>query len=210
VREAGLEKNTFVFFTSDNGPWLIRGFAGGSAGLLRDGKGSTYEGGMREPGLAWWPTHIAPSQVTHDIASTLDLFPTIATIAGAEIPKDRPMDGGDLTPLLTGTGHSPRDTMFYWRGTKLYAVRQGSFKAHFITRPAYGPGDEEPHDPPVLYNLQVDPSEKFDVQSEFPEVAAALKKLAEDHVRNVGKITPLCDEPRPPQWQQQKKPATQK
>jgi arylsulfatase A len=100
LRSEGLDKNTFVFFTSDNGPWLIRGLAGGSAGLLRDGKGSTWEGGMRVPGIAWWPGRIPAGKVCHEVATSMDLLPTIAHFAGTEAPKDREMDGVDIGPIL--------------------------------------------------------------------------------------------------------------
>ena len=95
LRELGLDNRTLVAFTSDNGPWLIFNEHGGSAGLLRDGKGSTWEGGMREPTLFWWPGTIPPGVVT-DIGSTLDLLPTCAKLAGAELPADLTLDGFDV------------------------------------------------------------------------------------------------------------------
>ncbi|HKB00770.1 MAG TPA: sulfatase [Gemmataceae bacterium] len=174
-----LSDNTLVFFTSDNGPWLTQLEQGGSAGLLRDGKGSTWEGGMRVPGIAWWPGKIKPG-VCRDMASSLDLFPTAVRLAGGELPKDRELDGVDLAPLLFGTGPGNRDTMFYYRGTKLFAVRKGAFKAHFITQPAYGKGDPVAHDPPELYQLLHDPSERFNVAARHPgeikEIAAAVER----------------------------------
>jgi arylsulfatase A len=91
LRQRGLAENTLVFFTSDNGPWLIMGDQGGSAGLLKDGKGSTWEGGMRVPGIAWMPGRIQPG-VTTQLASTMDLFPTALALAGAT-PKDVTLDG---------------------------------------------------------------------------------------------------------------------
>src|SRR5207247_962243 len=101
LRDEKLAQNTFVFFTSDNGPWLIRGLAGGSAGLLRDGKGSTWEGGMRVPGIAWWPGRIPAGKVCHEMATSMDLLPTIAMFAQAEVPKDRVIDGMNIAPLLS-------------------------------------------------------------------------------------------------------------
>ena len=76
LKEEGLDKNTLVFFTSDNGPWLVKDLAGGSAGPLRGGKGSTWEGGMREPGIAWWPGKIKANMVNHELACSMDLFNT--------------------------------------------------------------------------------------------------------------------------------------
>ncbi len=100
LHEHGLAEHTLVFFTSDNGPWLIMGERGGSAGLLREGKGSTWEGGMREPGIAWWPGTISAGSVSEALASTLDIFPTACSLAGVPLPTDRPLDGFDLSPVL--------------------------------------------------------------------------------------------------------------
>ena len=103
LREEGLAETTLVFFTSDNGPWLIFDTHGGSAGLLHGGKGMTWEGGMREPGLAWWPGTIAPASVNHAVTSTMDLFPTALALVDAPLPEDRVIDGRNLLPLLTGS-----------------------------------------------------------------------------------------------------------
>ncbi len=201
LRSEGLDKNTLVFFTSDNGPWLIRGLAGGSAGLLRDGKGSTWEGGMRVPGLAWWPGKIPAGKVCHEIATTMDLLPTIAKFAGAEAPKDRVMDGVDLGPWLmfptrveirasvngsslverTEPIQSAREVFCYYRGTELFAARLGPWKMHFITQPAYGAPKPEPHDPPLLFNLEADPGESFECGADHPDVIAKIKAAVEKH-----------------------------
>jgi arylsulfatase A-like enzyme len=181
LRSEGLDRKTLVFFTSDNGPWLIRGLAGGSAGLLRDGKGSTFEGGMREPGIAWWPGRIPAGKVCHELACTMDLLPTAAKLAGAELPKDRDLDGLDIMPLLTGAGPVERGVYCYYRGTQLYAARLGNYKAHFITQPAYGPGKPEPHDPPLLFDLQADPGESSDIGAAHAEVIEKIKAAVEKH-----------------------------
>jgi arylsulfatase A-like enzyme len=213
LRAEGLDKNTFVFFTSDNGPWLIRGLAGGSAGLLRDGKGSTWEGGMREPGIAWWPGKIPAGKVCHEIATTMDLLPTIAHFAGMEAPKDREMDGVDIAPILLnpnadgiivnesrfkkeptnksdGEGRltttffddrPKREVFCYYRGTELFAARLGPWKAHFITQPGYGPGKQEPHDPPLLFNLEADPGESYECSADHPDIIAKIKAAVEKH-----------------------------
>lgn len=180
LRETELAKNTLVWFTSDNGPWLTQGLQGGSAGLLRDGKGSTWEGGMREPAIAWWPGTIRPA-VTPELASTLDLLPTACGLAGVSPSNDRTSDGYDLSPLLLRGEHSPRKQMFYYRGPDLYAARLGPWKAHFITQPGYGTGERVEHDPPVLYNLETDPSETIDVGNAHPEVLAEIAKLVGEH-----------------------------
>ena len=106
---------------------------------------------------------------------------TASSSPAARCPPTAPIDGLDITPLLTGKGPSPRDTMFYYRGTKLYAVRHGPWKAHFITRPAYGDGQPREHDPPLLYHLGRDPGEKTDVAKDHPEVVAQLKEVAAKH-----------------------------
>ncbi len=180
IRKQGVARNTFVIFTSDNGPWLTFNEHGGSAGLLREGKGCTFEGGMREPTIMWWPGRIKPGVVT-DIGSTMDIYTTMLTLAGAAIPKDRIVDGLDLSPAIFGQGPSPRKTMFNYRGARIYAVRKGSFKAHFITQPAYTPGEAVEHDPPLLYNLDHDPSEKYDIAKNHPDVIADIRKEVEKH-----------------------------
>jgi len=190
LRKEKLDENTFVFFTSDNGPWLIKGLAGGSAGPLRDGKGSSYEGGMREPGIAWWPNRIRPKLVTHELASSLDLFPTIMKITGTPMPTDRPYDGVDMSPILFDNGKSQRNVMFYYNGNELYAARKGPFKAHFITWPGYAKEKPEKHDPPVLYNVDQDPGEKFDVAALHPDVIADIQREVEKHRAGVVPGTP--------------------
>lgn len=181
LRELKLADNTLVIFTSDNGPWLIKDNQGGTAGLLRDGKGSTWEGGMREPTVAWWPSKIRARSVSQGLASTMDIFTTALTLAGVPIPEDRVIDGVDLRPVLFETGPSQRETVFYYRGQTLMAVRKGPFKAHLITQPAYGRGKRVTHDPPVLYHLEHDPSERFDVSQDHPDVIADIQLAIAEH-----------------------------
>jgi arylsulfatase A-like enzyme len=181
LRRGGRARDTLVLFTSDNGPWLTQKQQGGSAGLLREGKGSTWEGGMRVPAIAWWPGRIAAGRSSADIVSALDVLPTLLGLAGAPLPADRALDGLDVTPLLLGRGPSPRKTFFFYRGTRLYAARKGSFKAHFVTQPAYGREGPQTHDPPLLFNLDHDPAERFDVAKEHPEVLADIAAEVERH-----------------------------
>ncbi|MEX0938622.1 MAG: sulfatase [Pirellulales bacterium] len=181
LRESGLDRRTLVIFTSDNGPWLTFHEQGGSAGLLRDGKGSTWEGGMREPTIAWWPGRIAAGSVAAELASTLDIFATAHKLAGAELPDDRTLDSYDMSPILFDDGKGAREEMFYYRGTRLMAVRLGPWKAHFITQPAYGGGGQQEHDPPLLFHLDHDPSEKYNRAEEHPEVLARIQDLVERH-----------------------------
>jgi arylsulfatase A len=181
IRAAGIDKNTFVFFTSDNGPWLIEGLAGGSAGLLREGKGSTWEGGMRVPGIAWWPGHVPAGSTCHEIASTMDLFTTGVSWAGAKPPSDRPIDGYDITPLLMGTGTVDRDAYFYYRGTRLFAARLGKWKVHYWTQPGYGTPAPVAQDPPLLFDLQADPGESFNVAIQHPEIVRQITAAVDLH-----------------------------
>ncbi len=192
LRELKIDEQTLVFFTSDNGPWLTQGAAGGSAGLLREGKGSTWEGGMREPAIAWWPSKIPAGRVTAEVASTLDLFATIHHLADIPLPSDRTLDSYDLSDLLSGIGSSPRQAFFYYRGTQLMAARMGSWKAHFKTQPGYG-GPPTAHDRPLLYDLDRDPSEKYDVAEAHPEVISAIRQLTSEHTATVTPVPSQLD-----------------
>jgi arylsulfatase A-like enzyme len=182
--ELGIERTTLLVFTSDNGPWLAQKDHGGSAGLLRDGKGTTFEGGVRVPALFLWPGTITPG-VVMEMGAFFDLLPTFAALAGADLPKDRVLDGGDLSPVLRGTGHSPRQSYFYYRGSTLQAVRSGKYKLHVVTREEGWEQTPKPVDPPWLYDLERDPGERYDVAKEHPDVVAALLKMAEEHRKGV-------------------------
>ena len=186
LKALDLEENTLVVFTSDNGPWLVFDELGGSAGLLRGGKGGTFEGGMRVPGIFWWPGTIEPG-VVREPGATMDLLPTFAALAGVDAPDDRLLDGYDISPVLMENGENPREEMIYYRGTRVFAIRKGSFKAHFITQPEYGRNRNvlTPHDPPLLYNLDVDPGEQYNVADEYPEVVEEMKALKEAHEETV-------------------------
>lgn len=179
LRNTGVEKNTFLFFTSDNGPETKRMSRGGNSGLLKCGKATTYEGGMREPAIAYWPGKI-PVGVTHELASTLDLLPTIAALTNAKLPAVH-LDGYDLTDLLFQgpKGNSKRNTMFYYpispsKAHGVFAVRHGKYKAHFFTEGAQqSEKTADPachrnatltsHDPPLLFDLEADPSENYNL-----------------------------------------------
>ena len=184
LRQMQLDRQTLVVFTSDNGPWTVYDQQGGSAGMLRGAKGGTFEGGMRVPAIFWWPGTIR-SGVVSDIGATLDLLPTFAAMAGVEVPRDRELDGYALTTALRGTGRSARETMIYYRGPTVFAVRHGAFKAHFFTRSEYGTDPIVAHQPPLLYNLEHDPSEKFDVAKEHPAVVAEIERIAAAHRKGV-------------------------
>jgi len=181
LEELEIADQTLVVFTSDNGPWLVFRTHGGSAGMLRAGKGMTWEGGMRVPAIFWWPGTIEPKIVT-DIGSSLDIFPTVSFLAGVDVQDDRVVDGVNLTPVLLGEGESSRKEMLFYRGATLYAARKGDFKAHFIIEGAYGQFEEKQVlETPLLFDLREDPGEKYNVAHEHPEILREIEKMVEEH-----------------------------
>ena len=190
LERLGIDRNTLVIFTSDNGPWLAMKQLGGSAGLLKDGKGTTWEGGMREPAIFYWPGRIAP-KVVSGIGSGLDVLPTLAALAGVDLPADREYDGVDLSRTLLSGAESPREHLFYWRFQDVFAVRKGPYKAHFSTLASFSGRPAEQHANPLLFNLDVDPSEQFDIAEQHPEVVAELTALVADHRQT---ITPVVNQ----------------
>jgi len=192
LKKNRIEKNTLVFFTSDNGPWLIMGDQGGSAGLLREGKGSTWEGGMRVPGIAWMPGRIKPG-VTTQLAHAMDLFPTALALAGAPAPKGVVLDGIDLTPLLFAAKPLPQRPFFYYRGEAIFACRLGEWKAHFKTQTGYGQPKPDIHEPPLLFHLGRDPSEKRNVAAEHADVITQIQEAVKTHQAGVVPGAPQLD-----------------
>ena len=199
LKARGLADNTLVIFSSDNGPWLIMLQNGGSAGPLKMGKGTTFEGGVRVPTIFSWPGTIAP-EIVHDIGSALDLMPTILQAAGAVSAKDPThgiqMDGVDLLPRLLGKGAKTpaRQSMPYYRAGELRAWRQGPWKLHLIVEGAYGVGPEkEQLATPQLFHLGRDPGERFDVASQHPEVVADIEAAISRHKEQLTSQPPLFD-----------------
>jgi arylsulfatase A-like enzyme len=185
LKDSGLAENTLVVFTSDNGPWLSFRTHGGSSGLLRAGKGSTWEGGMRVPGIFWWPGKISPALVT-DMGCTMDLFTTFSHLAGVPLPDDRIIDGVDLSGTLLRGEESPRDQLLFYRGSTVYAARLGDYKAHYVVEGAYGMFEKKTElDTPQLYNVSVDPSENFDVADQHPEVLEEIAQVVQEHKSNL-------------------------
>lgn len=184
LSELHLDRNTLVIFTSDNGPWLTMQTHSGSAGPLRDGKGTTWEGGMRVPAIFWWPGKIQPETVT-GIGSALDVMPTLAALSGASLPTDRVYDGVDLAPALFKGGASPRDTLYFFRFTDIFAVRKGKYKAHFSVYGAFGGDGRTDLAQPQLYDLESDPGEQFDIAAAHPEIVAELKELARTQAASI-------------------------
>ena len=186
LKDLKIDKNTLVVFTTDNGPWLIKGDHGGSSGPLRDGKGSTYEGGQRVPGIFWWPGTISAGSVTSFNASNLDLMPTITTLTGATLPSDRIIDGIDISPVLMGKPEeaSPAKYFAYAKGE---AIRVGDWKyrkgkTHGSWHKPKEKNESAPN--PVveqLFNLKEDLAEENNLIEEYPEKASELRQLLESH-----------------------------
>ncbi len=182
LRELKLDKNTLVVFTSDNGPWLTQGKNGGIAGPLRGGKGGTYEGGMREPTIAWWPGTIAAGSACDAVTANIDLLPTFVKLAGGKVPDDLKIDGADIAPLLLGKSKdSPREAHYYFNGNKLEAIRSGPWKLAIAPQSENIGKPKEPEKEPFtpkLYNLETDTGETTDVAAKHPEVVKRLQELA--------------------------------
>lgn len=191
IEAAGVLDNTLIVFTSDNGPWLFMREEGGVAGLLRNGKGTTFEGGVRVPTVFYWPGTVKP-EVVSDIGSATDLFSTVMALVGVDAPSAT--DALDLSPRLLGDGASPRTEMPYYRGGTLYAYRKGPWKMHFITEGAYGlPPERLQLEVPALYHLRRDPAERFDVAAQYPEVVADIQAAVEAHRAGLTIAPPLFD-----------------
>lgn len=183
LKDLGLAENTMVVFTSDNGPWIIKGEEGGSSGLLRDGKGSTWEGGVRVPGIFWQPGTIQAGRVVRDVASTTDLLPTAFAMAGQPLPAGRALDGRDLSAVLHGA-EVERDPLFFYGPSALHAVRVGPWKLHIKTSSQTGIKHFDGR-LPLLFHLERDPSEQYDLAVDHPEKVAELQALIDAHQAEV-------------------------
>eukprot|EP01122_Echinamoeba_exundans_P000943 TRINITY_DN10884_c0_g1_i1.p1 TRINITY_DN10884_c0_g1~~TRINITY_DN10884_c0_g1_i1.p1 ORF type:complete len:514 (+),score=48.19 TRINITY_DN10884_c0_g1_i1:225-1544(+) len=171
-----LVSNTFVFFSSDKGPWLEQKLDGGSAGPFKGGKGSTWEGGLRMPGIAWWPGKIPPMQVQQEVATSLDIFPTFLDVAGVLKPSGVILDGVSLVPLIfQGQPVHTNDVLFFYRDNLIYAARFQAFKAHFVTRSGFNLDPPVHHSPPLLFNVEQDPGEHWPLDPTESNNAAVLK-----------------------------------
>jgi arylsulfatase A-like enzyme len=184
-----LDANTLVVFTSDNGPWLSYGNHAGSQGPFREGKGTSFEGGVRVPFVARWPGHIPHGAESAEPAMTIDLLPTVARLAGAAVPQDRIVDGRDIWPLVSGSSGagSPHEVLYFYWGQELHAVRSGRWKLHlphpYQSLEAAGadgaPGKYVRKEIELsLFDLVADPGETTNV-------AAANGKVVEDLMRFV-------------------------
>ncbi|MBN1422258.1 MAG: sulfatase [Planctomycetes bacterium] len=191
LRECGIEEETLVIFTSDNGPWLTYGDHGGSAVPLREGKGTTWEGGVRVPCVMRWPGRIPAGRACAEPAMTIDILPTVAALADAKLPAHR-IDGKDILSLLEGRpgATSPHDAFFFYWAQALQAVRSGKWKLHFPHGyPTLGGRPGGTGGKPVaatgartdlaLFDLESDIGETTDVAAKHPEVVKRIEALAE-------------------------------
>jgi arylsulfatase len=197
LKSCGIEKNTLVIFTTDNGPWLNYGNHGGSAGGLKEGKGSVFEGGFRVPCIMRWPDVIPAGTVCSQIASSIDILPTIAGIAGTGMPEKR-IDGVSLLSLMTGNSEELiRNEFFFYAGNSLRAVRKGNWKLVFphnynssegsVVGKDGWPGSMVRKDyEGGLYNLRRDPGERYDMSLEHPGIVTELEELADRMREDLG------------------------
>ena len=216
IDAAGQRSDTIIFFSSDNGPWTSHGLLGGSAGPFRDGKGSVWEGGVREPGFVYWPGTISP-RIESEPVATYDIFVTTLNLAGVPLPADREFDGKDMMPLLLGTSVvSPHKCIFYWKGCSdkqwcgvpsdsplenhatpgLWAVRCGSYKTHFMATEVscdvhyMPPGIFQQR--PLIYRIDEDPSERFPLteadEAEYQVQLAIATKAVKAHVASLSPV----------------------
>ncbi|XP_014674080.1 PREDICTED: arylsulfatase-like [Priapulus caudatus] len=223
LKEEALEKNTLVIFTSDNGPHLELCEESGSAGILKGGKGQTWDGGVRVPGIAWWPGTITPGRTSKVVLSVTDLLPTFANLAGIKLPDDRIIDGKSFHRVLLGE-HTAKvhDILYFYCDERIMAVRYGDFKIHFYTQAVIQTEHytnerncvngvpqkallftckdcDSPcvtaHIPPLIYNIENDPSEKFSLPAHnYEDVLRNVSRLMAAHSRTLTGINKRASE----------------
>lgn len=175
LAELGLDDNTLVIFTSDNGPWFE-----GSVGQLRDRKGSSWEGGMRVPFIARWPAMIPAGQVSNEAAMNIDLLPTLIKLAGGDLPADRPIDGKDIMPMLSEGAESPHEALFLFQNDRIAGVRSGKWKlvlesSYRSVITSFDHADSYYAPTGLLFDLQLDQGETYSYARENPEVVNRLR-----------------------------------
>jgi len=198
LREHDLENDTLVIFTSDNGPWLSYGDHAGSAAPLREGKGTMFDGGCREPTVMWWPGTIPAGTKCSEPAMTIDILPTVAHLIGAELPK-HDIDGKNILPLIQGEpdARSPHDAYYFYYGNELQAMRMGKWKLHFphgyrtLAGREGGAGGKPVNYSQAkigleLFDLESDISESTNIADKHPEVVKQMQKLADQQREQLG------------------------
>ena len=199
LKNNGLEENTIVVFTSDNGPWLSYGKHAGLTGIYREGKGTTWEGGQRVPCIVWYPKEIKPSSVISTPLMGIDWLPTFASVTSSKLSQNK-IDGKNIWKTLTGLAkEDPHEALFfYYHTNSLHGVRYGDWKMYFPHRYRTLNGREGRDDgTPIryeyvnlneieLYNLKEDPSETNNVHDKFPEIVKQIKLLADIKRMEIG------------------------
>lgn len=198
LKRLGIDEKTLVIFTADNGPWLSYGDHAGSAKPLREGKGTTFDGGQREACIMRWPGKIPTGTICREVATAMDVLPTLAGLTGAKLPANK-IDGKDIRPLLSGQpgAKSPHEAIFYYNGWRIEAIRSGKWKLHFphayrtLAGRQGGTGGK-----PVkyeqrkiglsLFDLSTDIGEQHDVAGEYPEVVKRLSELGKKMALQLG------------------------
>jgi len=212
LQSLGLDNNTFVIWSNDNGPALYMQYEnqhdlnnwsqGGNAGALYGGKGTTWEGGVRVPAIARWPGKITPNSVSSEAASLMDIFPTVLELANVSVPKGVTLDGMSMSPILFDNGKSNHEFIYHWRGDTLYAILYGNYKAHFWTQGGkmYTIPATTQHSPPLLFNVMVDPAEAYPLSAKddpnYDTVIATIESAAKNHIQSFSPASPefnICD-----------------
>ncbi len=206
LKKLGIDERTLVVFTSDNG--ASNRFGGGN-GPLRGHKGSTWEGGMREPCVMRWPGKISAGKTCDELSSTMDLLPTFARLAGTKPPRDRIIDGKDIRPLIAGKkgAKSPHKAFYYYQIDQLQAVRSGRWKLHLpmkMKKRNWGKGI--PDTPLQLYDLKADIGETTNVAAEHPDMVKRLLTLAERAREDLGDVNHKGKHQRPAGWVENSQP----
>jgi len=192
LEKEGLLNNTLVIFSSDNGPWLAMKEHGGSAGILREGKQFTFEGGQRVPTLALWPDVITAGSEYRDMALMMDWFPTFAEIIGVKLPSDRDYDGESILQVLNGNGIRSGREFLYFDGSDLQCYRNGEWKLKLPYKGFEGADWKSavaPHDT-LLFNLKSDPGERVNLCKENPEKVKEMLSLMESYKDSKGELPP--------------------
>lgn len=199
LRANGLEKNTIVIFTSDNGPWLTYGNHAGNTGGFREGKGTAWEGGVRVPFIVRWPNQIEAGSICNNMAASMDLLPTLMNICGAKQPRNK-IDGVNILPLLKQTPNAnPRNEfVYYYDRCSLKGVRKGQWvltfpcvsqtykKATAVANDGWPGRYASDSVRLALYDLRTDPGETLDVKEKYPEIVKQLSEIADKYRKTIG------------------------
>jgi arylsulfatase A-like enzyme len=197
LKSYNLDEKMLVIFTSDNGPWLTYGTHAGKAFPLREGKGTTFEGGQRVPCIMHWPGKIPAGKISKELVTAMDFLPTLTGLAGGDVPADRVIDGKNIWPIMQGndSAKSPYKALFYHQPSGLQAVRSGPWKLHFphMYRHQAGPGgidgfpagQVEESIGLSLFNLEDDIGETINIADQYPELVEELTALANAHLKDL-------------------------